>query len=1687
MVIVVGDDVTDFPREKGMWNEKMQISWILNKRTHNLSGALNTGLLHAFRSDLEPSNTYTALLDDDDAWEPEYLEKCEAFGRDNDLDWVISGLIRHEGEQEGVKLSIPAEITPSILFQKNPHIQGSNMFVTLACLLEAGLYDENLRSTTDRDVCIRLLDLGSVRYGFLQEHLVHHYADRAERLSAVGSDAKREGMTAFLSKYHHRMSDADLAGFLERARDLFGIDLSAIAAPPKEDDAVAIPFLSTIEAAPHEDFQLIIGVTATHLECMARLLADLKTFAPVLSFNTIVVVDNSLDVDALSTLLEPLREMDIRVNIVQKEKVRQDASNGLFGSYYESNENQQGISYGRTVLHHYLYLACLDMPAPVAWVLDDDQRLDDIRVDGNDTLAPEHFQDVIQWLRDEGVAIAVGGINGDPPLPIASSIRVQLLEMIYLLYNLQDDVNHVEIAGEEAYRASLSGRYPDSYYDFTTSHFGHLETPLARDFFKLATDEKWNEIKKNLDLIKQGRTPLRPSIPIAKTPDMQTILTRGGNTFILDVECLRVFPNIAPIVDGIPFRRGDTNWVIFNKRIGGEKFYAWQKKVISLPLFTRQERFEQKLPSPLFGKVLLGDLFGAAFSRALDATLSSKKDNPRCRDPWAGLAFTDFKIEECIRDFRDFVDQRFIIIASTMWRVRGLIKAIKLVSRSIRDGLADNEPSNAILDEIYAFLDWVEAEYAPDAEEQLKTELINFDYQALEEFIKNLPKYKTSYSTRLHPRIGEQELELITRMLDDLGIHEVRLVDKGSEGAIFTDGTHAFKFFYAGDRQFEENKLSFIKEKLAGNASLEHLVSLVNVIEKDGALVFQMPFIKGVPYHGEQLQAIVDLLRECKKTGISLRNLHPANIVVNENELVFVDIGRDFVPYSDPDFRQMCKRAYLCYRWHFRPDLKEIMHRSLKDESLPELFGFEDFLKIVETHSANNLMDEKLIELVKVLDATTILDYGCYNGLLSDKIARSEVEVACHDIDGTEFAKHDHEPNVKFLTRAQLDEIEEKGACFDGITCVRVLCTIESEEEISHVLKDLRVLVAENGRVIVGICNPFDIEAMQTTTHRKAYDPIYTYENQFGYEKWIFETNRKRQDFHRPVSWYERQFHLHGFQIESMHESVDADFNRISPSSEILFFILSPLLASKTSNVTLLIKASSMEWRTIDTQIRHIVSQLEGPERFAEKILVTDTWEGPFSRQYETPNPDVFFSKLNELKKAGFIDRIVVLPDDDATSAEINQKWFGIQSIARRATNGQPVHVFLYGIDQCTTDYVLQLDSDCLIGRESRADLYLDKMVGILENDPAGLTVSMPIYRKERVWVTAFGPDGKWRVEVRCCLIDRNRLLQAVPMENEEVEPIQLEYAWHRALDATLKQTAWNSYRGDFASTFFIHVPNDRKNDGNGLYNIQREVEWGHVPECQNNLVDLAGSLEQWLDLQSGSLIFLLRGRNVPIPKIRRCLQSLDAQADEEWSLVVIDAGSSNGSNEFLKKIVVPKYKGRVTLFENLEPVTPMENMDLAIRRLCTNPASIVALVDLDDGLIGNNVAGMLHDLYQNRVDLTVGTMLRTDKYKEYPVDFSTPRSSRGGNVWQHLRTFEKGLFDLVPVECFKVDGNWVPHTEDWAFMLPLVELARNPRHITEPIYFYEPSPDKGERSTSEREYLISELIKKPTLRTDRP
>ncbi|MBD3213270.1 MAG: glycosyltransferase, partial [Candidatus Lokiarchaeota archaeon] len=199
------------------------VIYLENAHKKGVSGAWNTGLEKIL--DINP-DSYIAILDDDDAWDKNYLKRCELKTIRQELDMCIAGIIRYDDINSlGFKTSIPQEFKIDQFLIGNPNVQGSNLFVKLRFLKKVGFFDESLVSSTDRDICIRLAEIKSLKVGFINEHLVHHYAiSEYPRLSDKDSSKKIEGLKSFYGKYKSRMTTLQRIKFLKRAKRLFGLE-----------------------------------------------------------------------------------------------------------------------------------------------------------------------------------------------------------------------------------------------------------------------------------------------------------------------------------------------------------------------------------------------------------------------------------------------------------------------------------------------------------------------------------------------------------------------------------------------------------------------------------------------------------------------------------------------------------------------------------------------------------------------------------------------------------------------------------------------------------------------------------------------------------------------------------------------------------------------------------------------------------------------------------------------------------------------------------------------------------------------------------------------------------------------------------------------------------------------------------------------------------------------------------------------------------------------------------------------------------------------------------------------------------------------------------------------------------------------------------------------------------------------
>ena len=1670
-LIVVDDSDTRYRQQNaettaGVVAPRTRIMHLENRRTAGASGAWNTAL--AWLRSNAP-DAFVAVLDDDDAWKATYLERCEAAAIQHGWDMVSAGLIRHESaDGDGKRLSMPTKLAAGDFLIGNPNIQGSNLFVSLPCLLAAGGFDEALASATDRDICIRLADLGAVRYGVLAKHLVHHYAEaERSRLSTPGSEVKRRGLTEFYRKYRGRMSGDQRRQFLERSRRLFDCEL--IEPPPAAAQAV-LPDRGPDSRAHGGRLALLVGaITSPEVGNTARLLDDLIAgFLPRddVELKVILLENGGPEASARADLqraVDGAAARGLEVSLIAVEQ--QDAGDGP----------RKSIAQGRTLLQGRLYTAAKSWPGAVVWILDDDCRIDDRCVN------------YIKQLKDMDYDVVLGAVTGAPPLPFASCIRTQLVDLYHnleLMARLSPEEPYPDRSGENAETRQSS---PDYYYDLSRRGTAHLETPFwyVAASANSVTGMVFAEMAASLPGICNGIPIFRP---LTIEPDLADdplayvapSVNRGPTTFVFNIETLRDFPNAAPSLDGEDVRRSDMVWCLLNKYVGG-------RGIVQAPLPARQDRSTISAGFLDFGK-LAADMRGHAFYACLHDVLRAKAEQ-NVLDGRADygpelLHFNRADAAFAGERFAEYLQARLNAFELNHARILGLLGSLRrylgdmaepsglwwLERDEYRSSVADLRRFVDRLQEIYDNFD------IDDFSDRVRADAAAAG--RIGEYLQNLPAIVREYRANVAlpvDRLRERAAAFVAR---EFQRSNLRCLGVGNEAVALTDGERVYKYFHHWPRRQRERRIAFL-ESLAGQwTGFTSLYPIVEVRRDSDEFALVYPYEEGRPYAGGHLEDILNLLRECRTAGIVCRNVHPDNFIIARDRLKLVDYGADIRPYDDEGFIQMCRRAFLMYRFHFRKDLKTLMTGALQDCNRPELAGFDHFMRALAPRSKENLLDARLLDLTLSCQPETVFDYGCGAGKLADALAARGIRVTAYDIDEAVIAAGRAGPGeVHYIGPSDFPP-EQK---FDVVVSSLALCTIAEPAEFNRVIADLRRLVSDTGRVIVAVCNPFHTNAPASELQRRLMPAGACYDAVFTWHKEITATGRTRADVHRPLAAYRKAFLKAGLVVEQIAETDGTDTENLWPAADFLLFTLKPVPVAGP-RVSLLIKTCYMEWRIIERFIRHQVSQLEGPSVFFEKVVVVDTRADGFLRQYDTPDPAAYRAAMSRLQNDGVVDRVIYAPDEERLIRETYQQWFGTEAEAddTHAANGQQIFATLYGFDACRGDYVLQIDSDLIIGRQDDAHDYLADMIEVLKNDANALFVQLPVSNSDRRHYTPGRSDGdNWRVEVRGCLFDRERLQSVRPVPNR-VQGGQWQLPWHRAFDRLIAESEFRTYRGGRPETFFIHTPNDRKTDAEQLFGIIDRVEQGYVPSAQAGQVNLTGNRQEWAGpKRNEDYVFIICGRNVPPGRFRRCFDSLVGQSVSGWGAVIVDDASDNGLADYIAMLAAP-YRERITLVRNNARRGLLCNTWEAVTHFCGNPDSVIITLDADDALTGRDALARVQREYDAGADATVGSMLRLDKEANYIPDFANPRSNRGGNVWQHLRTFRKGIFDAIRVDDLEIDGQWIDLASDWAFMLPIVEMAHCPVYIPDNLYLHDPATLKTDATLREREANIRRIVAMP-------
>ena len=1019
----------------------------------------------------------------------------------------MAGLIRYDkSHPDGTKLSIPEELGPSSFLISNPHIQGSNMYVRLDSFLGSGGFDESILSCTDRDFCIRLFEDPNHKWERLDKHLVHHDARKSGRISDSGSERKIQGLQRFAMKHQFRMSEDQWLDFLEISKNRFGTDIEDFSSLNSELDNNAM--VSMNENKIESDittYDLTIGVTFSDLDFVERFVKSMNQIVPYWPRKIRLVSClhglNASDVN--STIQNGIAE-DVDIAIYDQASSFALASDGALGPWFYDEKSRSGVSWGRCVLHRRILDEIDKDERPVIWILDEDMLLDESDSGLPNQLGAEALVQAISYMEKRSIDVGIGSVIGDPPVHPLFTSRTQLLDLHYS--ELSSDCTQTRIGWG-------LGDPRDIHHDLSADRFDHLEFPWG--MFEINSSKS-----QSLQMIRNGKHSSRPVHSDWRSRSCDDLIVRGGNTIILDPSSLGDWSNMAPLISDIQARRGDSLWALYSQRIGSNTVGREERKVRWIPFAVPQDRKSSEAPNLNIDNIR-GDIFGSMILRGLSRAFpfGMMKENRTKWElgGWEKELASDAVFESRVRESR---------LISSLFR-----------SASLEDYLGSECPRKEIAMNLF------NTRFPEDAED------------IIERIFVEMPS-KMSIFRSAQPKIRPHcQIESAIAKLDQLAkFRDSEVVGHGSEGVVFRKGEIAIKVYHDGISLDQENA-DLISD--LGQASTSCMPKNFTIVQTEPTII-SYDWIEGShPDSKTNARPWLDLLRECKEKQLVYWDLKPLNLILSpENKLTIIDIGKDLKPFKEDDWESMVRKAYLCWKHWEKPNLRELLTRSLSEHDsskLPELEGLATFRQAIEIQDKSELHDPWFIEFFGPNYSGEVLDWGCGSGSLTKQIADLGYNIDAYD-PNTEFKKKVSEhPGVNWINGPN----DVKRGNYSLAICNLVLCVIESDEEALNVLKIISDSLEHGGHAIVTVCHPGSVNVTCTTTIQRP--ELSLTNHKISYNKIVRSTGRNRVEHTRSQSFVRRlaasvgliqtrEFHSQGINVNdctSIHEYLGLEFTKI--------------------------------------------------------------------------------------------------------------------------------------------------------------------------------------------------------------------------------------------------------------------------------------------------------------------------------------------------------------------------------------------------------------------------------------------------------------------------------------------------------------------------------------------------------------
>ena len=584
-----------------------------------------------------------------------------------------------------------------------------------------------------------------------------------------------------------------------------------------------------------------------------------------------------------------------------------DANAGMFSADMEQLSKRKSIALSRTMLQHYLFLEGKPRLGSVVWILDDDLVLEGLGYGPNGCVQNQDvdYVSAIHQLKETGAGVVLCEVTCDPPLPVLSCIRTQLVDLYHNLHWLASMEPDAPFHGlqDENRLARMNRR--DYYYDLSTAGTDHLELPFWYEpsDHRLCVGQVFEEMVSRLPGVLSGKQVFRPLTRVESGDSVSATfpsVNRGPATLVFDLQALREFPNAVPAIDGADTRRSDMVWSLLNRFVGG-------REIIQAHLPVRQVREAVSSLYPDF-TTLAQDIRGYGLYSSLQEVFRHKAQQRQNqgKEPsgQALLEFDDGEIEWAIGLYQTYVRERVNAFELSFLRIMGVISALRPFCQ--HDPAGSSAPwwlgrpeHRGLADGLRSFVESLRSIYTDARMDDFSQHVAEVDVGTIEGFFKSLPDIVNSPRANTPLPVDELREAAVAYVRSEFQTGPLACLGIGEEGVVLTDRQLVYKYFHRWNPRNRDYPSAFLHSLIGKLSGYKSLLDLREIRRDGDHVVALYPYEAGAKYEGGHLEGLLTLLRECRQAGIACRNIHPDNLLVTATGLKLIDYGADIVAASD--------------------------------------------------------------------------------------------------------------------------------------------------------------------------------------------------------------------------------------------------------------------------------------------------------------------------------------------------------------------------------------------------------------------------------------------------------------------------------------------------------------------------------------------------------------------------------------------------------------------------------------------------------------------------------------------------------------------------------------------------------------------------------------------------------------------